>query len=185
VNSVGGLGDQGLDEHAGFGGAAGGGQTGDHERGGVAARRGPREIFRRDEDFARGFEPVFAEGALEASDRIALDADDGVPPLRLFGLAVEPLVGKTGAADEANGAIHDGQFAMRAVIGARPGIPAHGVIPANATAQLAKCGEAAVGEGGTSDSVDDHPHLHAGAGALVDRVEDLVGNAAFLEDIGR
>ena len=50
------------------------------------------------------------------------------------------------------------------------------MIPGNATAQLAKRGEAAVGEGGTSDSVDDHPYLHAGAGALFERVEDLVGN---------
>jgi len=107
-----------------------------------------------------------------------------VPATAALCLAVEPLVGKTGAADEANGAIHDGQFAMGAVIGARPRIPAHGVIPGKATAQLAKRGEAAVGEGGTSDSVDDHPHLHAGSGALFELVVDLVRNAAFLEDIG-
>src|SRR5262249_10592433 len=73
--------------------------------------------------------------------------------------------------------------AVRAVVCARPGIPAHGMIPRDAAAQLTKLRKAAVGEGRTADGVDDHSHFHAGAGALLERVENLVGNAAFLEDV--
>ena len=48
--------------------------------------------------------------------------------------AVEPLVGEPGAAGESDRAIHDYDFAVRAIIGARPGVPAQRVVPGDAAA---------------------------------------------------
>ena len=128
--------------------------------------------------------PVFHERPLQASNRIAAHAKHGVAPARLAALAVDPMVGETGAAQKSDAAIDHREFAVSAIVVARPTVPAHLVVPLHVAAGLAQFAETIFGHGERAQGVQIQVDAHAGAGALGERGDDLVGDLAAMKDVG-
>src|SRR5215471_2932643 len=118
-------GKQSLKQNTGPRGPARGRAAGDDESRDLAgAGRQGWKIVRSVENFARSLQPIFHEGSLQSSNRIALDARHGVAPTRFAFFADGPPIGIASAADKRHGTVDDGDFAMRAVVGSEPVVQA-------------------------------------------------------------
>ena len=121
---------------------------------------------------------------MQAGHGVAAHAKHGVAPARLVALAVDPLVGEAGAAEKSDAAINHREFAVSAIVVARPTVPAHLVVPLHVAAGLAQFAETIFGHGERAQGVQIQVDAHAGVGALGERGDDLVGDLAAMEDIG-
>src|SRR5262249_18069930 len=139
-------------------------------------------VIGRKEDLAGGFEPVLGEAGLQARDQRALDAEHGVAPGRVYLLAVEPGLADAGAADEPRRAVDDEELPVRAVGEVLERVPARRLVPDDLAAGVAERGERAVGCREAAHPVEDEPDLHAGAGALDERVEEAPAHRVGAED---
>src|SRR5207237_991920 len=75
-----------------------------------------REVIRPLQSLSVGVKPIRGEGTLKFGDHGALDAKMQVAPFIRRGRIALPLIGDADSPDEADLAIHDENFPMRAII---------------------------------------------------------------------
>ncbi len=109
--------------------------------------------------------------------------DHHVAPHRLALGRLRPPVGDPGAADKRDGAVDDEQLAVGAVVEPREAVPRKPVIRLDAAAGLAQRPRRRVKRAKAADRVHHDRRAHAGPRALGKRVDELLTDLAFLEDV--
>jgi hypothetical protein len=135
------------------------------------------------EDLAAGEGPEIREGGLQGEGQGSGHADHRVAPLLLVPGAAQPLVRHRGPAREAHGAVDDDGAPVVALVEAREFSEARWPEDFHLAA-----GGLEIVHGRSMHSahaVEQDPDLHARAGALHERGQELVAHLALLPDVGR
>src|SRR5436309_341018 len=94
-----------------------------------------------------------------------------------------PVVGHARAADKTNFAVNHYQLAVRAVVGARPVVPAQRMKPSHVAASFSKLGKKLLRHGETAHSVNHKVHFNASTRPLCQRGHHTLGNLTFGENV--
>src|SRR5512134_580147 len=180
--------DQDLEERPCARGAAFGGSAVHHQRD-LRSRRLEIPLVRADfeldirEDLARGFKPVLREGGLQPHGERAGYLDHGIAPGAPALARPDPVVGHADTAHKGHRAVHDEQVAVRAVVEALQRVPGDGLVPAYLASRGEQRVEVALRGEKAAVAVNDQPHAHAAARALLERREHFIGDPATQKKI--
>ena len=150
----------------------------------LAGRLQVREKVGAGQDLAAAFEPVLRRDPLERGDDRSFDPAHGVAPGAPAAAArVEPPVSDARAAGERDLAVDHQQLAMRPVVDPVQRVPAHRLVGHDPHACGPQPPHRPSPQANAADRVDDDGDVDAVAGALAQRVDERLADAAVLEDV--
>ena len=152
------------------------------ERRRLALSRQLRELSGPGQDLAAALEPVLGEHTLKGADDWPLHARHGVAP-GARAVRRRPPVGNARTADKRHASIDDEELAVRPVVQPMQPVPRHALIALNGAAGVQQPRETGTSQPGAADGVHDNEHADSGPRALRQRVDELVADAAWLEDV--
>src|SRR6185312_11603261 len=142
-----------------------------------------REVFISCQDLPGRLQPVLHKCSLQGANGGTRDGKHAVAPRRILLYSVPPLIRYSCTAHECQIAVNHYQLAMRAVVGSRPIVKAHRVIPLHVPASQPESGKKLPRSRKATYAVEHQVHLHTGAGAFRYCIYDALSNLALLKDV--
>ena len=141
------------------------------------------KVLRPGQDLAAALQPVLRGDSLERRDDRPFEPGHRVAPGRCGGPWEGPPVGNPRPAGEGDAAVDDQQLAVGAVVEARERIPAEALVRLDPAAGLAQPAHRRAPQAETADRIHDDRHVQSLARPIGQRVDELIGDAARLEDV--